>query len=120
MSSRLQEMRGSDHGRASMVLCRSTLLPSAQRSPSSRVRHAVGRLNDLARSPGRQSDSAHSPGPLEESMSQHGAFGRPSDGVEAAPADYAEPLTWEELFSVQTRASLELRVRPKGFSVESV
>lgn len=96
-----------------MLVCRSTLLPPTQRSPSSRVRHAVGRLNDLARSPGPASDSAHSPGPLEESMSQHGAFGRPSDGAEASPAEYAAPLTWEELFSVQTRASLELRVRPQ-------
>ncbi|CAL8462832.1 g2366 [Coccomyxa elongata] len=88
---------------------RSTLLPPTQRSPSSRVRHAVGRLNDLARSPGPQNESAHSPGPLEESMSQRSAFGRPSDGVEASPTDYAAPLTWEELFSVQTRATLELR-----------
>ncbi|BDA50927.1 probable Kinesin-like protein KIFC3 at C-terminar half [Coccomyxa sp. Obi] len=88
---------------------RSTLLPPTQRSPNSRVRHAVGRLNDLARSPGPLNDSAHSPGPLEESMSQHSAFGRPSDGVEADPTEYAAPLTWEELFSVQTRATLELR-----------
>ncbi len=51
-------------------------------------------------------------------MSQRSAFGRPSDGVEASPTDYAAPLTWEELFSVQTRATLELRVRPRGFLME--
>ncbi len=76
-------------------------LGSPQRSPASRVRRAIGRLNGAARSPG----------PLEESMShQRGAFGRPSDGIEAVPEECSAPLTWEELFSVQTRATLELRV----------
>lgn len=87
------------------VRCIRNSLGSPQRSPSSRVRRAIGRLNGLARSPG----------PLEESMSQRSAFGRPSDGIEALPEERAAPLTWEELFSVQTRASLELRVRPAHF-----
>ena len=87
------------------VRCIRNSLGSPHRSPSSRVRRAIGRLNGLARSPG----------PLEESMSQRSAFGRPSDGIEAVPEERAAPLTWEELFSVQTRASLELRVGPAHF-----
>lgn len=85
-------------------------LGSPQRSPSSRVRCAVGRLNG---------GGGRSLGPLEESMSatfgagNGGAFGRPSNSIEAAWEDYSAPLTWEELFSIQTRATLELRVGPR-------
>lgn len=55
---------------------------------------------------------ADSPGPLQEFMEQSRAFGRPSDGLEdVVPDAYSgAPATWEELFSVQTRAMLELRV----------